>query len=163
MEQRRIVTLALAILLCSVSLSFKCDGGGPPDNSPFRAAAKAAGDFAETIKAMIEIKRRLGQQNSITRAEELTLTNELLRVNSADKVFTQTLNGLRTMPDAATKAVLAQQFDTLSTSVKSLNVNGIGPIQNSSAKANFQGPQQTLAASLKTLAASLKKIASALR
>src|SRR5260370_19726153 len=94
------VIAGLAFVLLFASLSFKC-GRGSGAQDPVRKAARAADDIAGAIHEMILLKRKLGEKKTISTAEEKTLTDLLLKLNTADKVFVTQLKALKAMPDAA--------------------------------------------------------------
>src|SRR5258706_12639940 len=97
----KLVLTSLVLLLALTSLSFKqCNGGPPPDNSKFRPAAKACGDIAEAIKAMIVIKRALAKDGTLKPAEERPLTDALLRLTRADKTFCNEVTALKSEGEA---------------------------------------------------------------
>src|SRR2546423_661519 len=73
----------------------------------FRSAVRAADTIAGTIDQTIDVKRQLAQQNKITRDEELSLTNALLKANTADKAFVDGLKKLSGTPTASDKSTLA--------------------------------------------------------
>jgi hypothetical protein len=127
-----IACLALALLLSS--LSFKCDGGGQAPSDAYRKAAKASDDIAEAISAMIDAKRKLALNRTISPAEELLLTDNLLRINTAEKVFLTQLRQLKSTPDAAAKANLAKLFANVSSAIDDLSKGGISSLENPQAR-----------------------------
>jgi hypothetical protein len=126
----------LALILLFSSLSFKCDSGGPPNdtNSKFRTAAKASDDIAQGISQMIDLKRKLAQQNKITPAEESVITELLLKVNTADKLFVAQIKAQRAAPDAAGKATLMNLFSQVTAALEELNSKGFLPLGSGDAK-----------------------------
>ncbi len=134
--KRKAVLLGLFLVLALSSMSFKCDGDsatGVPD--PWRRAAKAADDIAISINTMIKTKRTLGQQGTITPAEELALTNALLKANTADKALVTEIKKLKSAADVnAQKPNLCSLFGTVASSLTDLNATGLVPISNSNAK-----------------------------
>lgn len=136
MKSKAVLT-GLLILLVFTSFSFKCDGGPPPDNSPFRPAAKAAGDIAEGIKAMITIKRALAKNGSLKPAEEIPLTNALLKLNTADKAFVKEINAVKTAADLnASKPKLCVLLAALTSALSEVN-SGVLPVGDASAKSQL--------------------------
>ncbi|MDQ1729009.1 MAG: hypothetical protein QOD33_1134 [Pyrinomonadaceae bacterium] len=132
--RQKVVLAGLFLLLVFSSLSFKCDGNSTAD-SPWRPAAKAADDMAGGIKTMIRIKRELAQQGTITPAEELALTNQLLRLNTADKALVNQIKTIKSSADAnAQKPNLCALFATVTSALGDLNSNGVLPIGNAGAK-----------------------------
>lgn len=133
MKSKAVLT-GLLFLLVFTSFSFKCNDGPPPDNSAFRPAAKAAGDIAEGIKAMITIKRALARNGTLKPPEELALTNALLKLNSADKAFVKEINTLKTTSDFnASKPRLCVLFAAVTTALSEVN-SGVLPIGDANAK-----------------------------
>jgi hypothetical protein len=133
-RSRPVITGLVLVLLFS-SLSFKCDGNGPPD--PVRNAAKAADDIAGAIHEMIILKRKLGEKKTISPVEEKTLTELLLKLNTADKVFVTQLKALRALPDAPTKASLATLFAQVTSALDELNNKGLLPLQSADARSQL--------------------------
>ena len=134
MKSRAVLT-ALLLLLVFTSFSFKCDGGPPPDNSPYRSAAKAADDIAGAINAMIRIKRTLAQEGTLKHDEELALTNLLLKVNTADKEFLKAVQVVKSTGDVeANKPKLCTLFAVLQSALNDLNTSGVSPVADATAK-----------------------------
>jgi hypothetical protein len=131
----KVVLTGLLLVLVFTSFSFKC--GGPPDQ--YKNAAKAADDIASSINAMIKIKRELAQKGTITPAEERTLTDLLLKANTADKEFVKQIRALKANPDPATKANLCTLFTAVSSSLTDLNNAGLLPIKDPAAKTRLAG------------------------
>jgi hypothetical protein len=137
MKQKAVLT-GLFLLLVFSSLSFKCDGTSAPPDSPWRPAAKAADDIAISINTMIKTKRALAQQGTITPAEELALTNSLLKLNTADKVFVNQIKTIKSATDAnAQKPSLCSMFATITSALSDLNNSGVLPIANPKAKSQL--------------------------
>lgn len=130
------VIAGLALVLLFSSLSFKCDGGGPANdpNSKFRTAAKASDDIAQGISQMIDLKRKLAQQGKITAAEESVITDLLLKVNTADKLFVAQIKAQTAAPDAAGKAKLIDLFSQVTAALDELNTKGFLPLGSGDAK-----------------------------
>jgi hypothetical protein len=132
------IITGLALVLLFSSLSFKC--GGPPPNDPdprFRKAVLAADDIATGISKMIDLKRKLATDKKISAAEESTITDLLLKANTADKVFVTQIKALRaagTLPDAGAKANLATLFAEVTSALNELNSKGLLPLGNEGAK-----------------------------
>jgi hypothetical protein len=134
MKQKAVLT-GLFLLLVFSSLSFKCGGDSVPPDSPWRPAAKAADDIAISINTAIKIKRRLAQEGTITPAEELALTNGLLKLNTADKALVAKIKTVKSAGDVtANKPTLCSMFSTVTNALNDLNNSGVLPLTNSSAK-----------------------------
>ena len=137
LKSKPIIT-GLALVLLFSSLSFKC--GGPPANDTdtrFRKAALAANDIAAGITQMIDLKTKLGQDKKISPAEELAITDLLLKVNTVDKAFNDQIQALRaagTLPDASATANLQTLFAQVTSALSELNSKGILPLGNGGAK-----------------------------
>src|SRR4051812_41365256 len=116
---RHKLTIVGLVLLCALtSSSFKCDGGGSNANvDPVRRAAKAADTIAGSINEMIKIKRQLAQEGKIKPAEELILTNALLKANTGDKAFLAAIKQVKGTPTQADKTNLATLFSAVSSAV----------------------------------------------
>jgi hypothetical protein len=127
MRSRKINALGLVLALSLASLSFKCGGGAEPDGTtnPLRGAARAADAIAKSVGEMNEVKRELARQGKLTSAEELRLTQQLLRLNTADKALVTRLKSLNAAPDAAGRAQLMTMFNELTAALDDLNANGV--------------------------------------
>ena len=125
MRNRRITAVGLVLVLSLASMSFKCGGGGCADNSPLCTSARAADAIAKSIGEAITVKRELARQGKITAAEETKLTQQLLRLNTADKAFVRRLKALNAAPDAATKQQLAGLFNEVTAALDDFNTNGV--------------------------------------
>lgn len=127
MRSRKINALGLVLVLSLASLSFKCPGGKEPDGTtnPLRGAARAADAVAKSVGELNEVKRELARQGKLTTAEELKLTQQLLRLNSADKALVARLKSLNSAPDAAGRAQLMTMFNELTAALDDLNTNGV--------------------------------------
>jgi hypothetical protein len=118
-------------------MSFKCGGGGGNGNSntdPARTAARAGDAIAKSIGEMNEVKRELARQGKITAAEELKLTQQLLRLNTADKALVERIKSLRSEPDAPTRAQLLTLFNELTAALDDLNSTGVLGVTNEDAR-----------------------------
>jgi hypothetical protein len=125
MRNIRITAVGLVLVLSLASMSFKCGGGGCADNSPLCSSARAADAIAKSIGEANTVKRELARQGKITSAEELKLTQQLLRLNTADKVLLDRLKALRNEPDAPTRAQLLTMFNELTAALDDLNSTGV--------------------------------------
>lgn len=135
MRNRRMTAVGLVLVLSLASMSFKCPGGGGcNDNSPLCTSARAADAIAKSISEAITVKRELAKQGKITAAEETKLTQQLLRLNTADKVFVRRLKSLNAAPDAATKQQLAGLFNEVTAALNDLNTNGVLGLQDQGAR-----------------------------
>ena len=135
------VITGLALVLLFASLSFKCDGGGnnnnngtPNPDKQFRSAARAADDVASGISKMIDLKRQLAKDKKISPAEESALTDLLLKVNTADKLFVTQIKAMKNAPDASGKANLAALFSQVTSALNELNSKGLLPLGDAGAK-----------------------------
>ena len=130
MRNRRITAVGLVLMLSLASMSFKCgggngNGGANSNTDPLRPAIRAADAIAKSIGEMNNVKRELARQGKITSAEELKLTQQLLRLNTADKVLLDRLKSLRSEPDAPTRAQLLTLFNELTAALDDLNSTGV--------------------------------------
>ncbi len=130
----RKIALTLPLILF-VSMSFKCDSGGSTAARSKTAELqrnylKAVDDFGRSISVMADLKRKLGQEGRITPAEELRLTDELLKVNTAAKMI-------------AAQGPLAPSLPTLKSSLNELS-QAILAIQDTRSKSQFQAITQNL-------------------
>jgi hypothetical protein len=151
--KHKTVLVGLFLLLAFSSLSFKCDGNSAPPDSPWRPAAKAADDIAISINTMIKTKRALAQQGAITPAEELALTNALLKLNRADKALVNQIKTVKNATDAsAQKPNLCSLFATVTSALGDLNNSGVLPISNAGAKTQLTTIINALNASVAIIA-----------
>jgi hypothetical protein len=135
MRNRRITAVGLVLVLSLASLSFKCGGsGGNGNTDPLRNPIRAADAIAKSIAEMTNVKRELAQQGKITSAEELKLTQQLLRLNTADKALLDRLKSLRSEPDAPTRAQLLTMFNELTAALDDLNSTGVLGVTNEDAR-----------------------------
>lgn len=132
---------ALMLVLLFTSMSFKCGGGKTNNNAntatttdPLRKAAKAADQLAGGIRALIDAKRTLLKNKKITQAQSDTLTDLLLKLNTADKVFVTELKKLKAAPDTTGKAKLADLFAQVTSALQELNSKGLLPLGDGEAK-----------------------------
>jgi hypothetical protein len=136
--KQKVVLTGLFLLLVFSSMSFKCGGNSIPPDSPWRPAAKAADDIAIGISTAIKIKRKLAQEGTITPAEELALTNSLLRLNTADKALVNQIQTIKSATDAdAQKPNLCALFSTVTSALSDLNTTGVLPLANGGAKSQL--------------------------
>ena len=135
MRNRRMTAVGLVLVLSLAALSFKCSGnGGCNDNSPHCSSARAADAIAKSISEAITVKRELARQGKITPAEELKLTQQLLRLNTADKAFVRRIKALSAAPDAATNEQLKSLFNEVTAALDDLNTNGVLGLQDQGAR-----------------------------
>lgn len=126
MRNRRVTAVGLVLVLSLASMSFKCGGGGSNGNADaLRGPIRAADAIAKSIGEMNNVKRELARQGKITSAEELKLTQQLLRLNTADKALLDRLKALRSEPDAPTRAQLVTMFNELTAALDDLNSTGV--------------------------------------
>ena len=150
MRHRRFTTACMILALALTSLSFKCGGDGAPPE-PARNAARASDAIAKSIGEMIKVKRQLAQQGKITAAEELALTQTLLRVNTADKALVNRLKSLNSAPDAATKADLVRMFGEVTTALNELNTTGLLGVRDEDARNRLTTIFNTITASVQII------------
>jgi hypothetical protein len=158
MRNRKLTTVGLVLVLSLASLSFKCDNGPTPNSNgvqpdPLRKASEAAGAIAVSVREMIKVKRGLADQKKIDNAEELKLTQILLKVNSSDKVLVNRLKSLKTMPDATGKAELLNLLKEVTAAVNELNDSGVLGVKNAEAKDTLSKIVVTIQGSLSILQA----------
>jgi hypothetical protein len=110
-------------------------------------AAQTAGGIAESIKQMIDVKRQLGQQNKITKEEELALTNALLQANTADKAFVAGLKKIAGPPTAQDKSNLRPLLDAFAAAIANIDARVVG-VKNADAQKNLATIMATIKASI---------------
>ncbi|HKQ08314.1 MAG TPA: hypothetical protein VJ464_24530 [Blastocatellia bacterium] len=155
--KRRVLASGLTLALALFAMSFKgCPSDSAADNDPRRKAAKAGDDIAGSVSAMIKLKRELAKQGQITKEEDLTLTNALLKLNSADKVFVTTLKSLKGTPDAASKTNLANLFGAVTSAISDLNTNGVLGVKNPDARTKLTNILNAINASAQIIAGFLQ-------
>lgn len=127
MRNSRITAAGLVLVLSLASMSFKCDGSKEPDGTTnqLRSAARAADAIAKSIGEMNEVKRELARQGKINAAEETKLTQQLLRLNTADKALVSRLKSMNSAPDANGRAQLLSMFNEVTAALEDLNTNGV--------------------------------------
>ena len=137
MKSKAVLT-GLLLLLVFTSFSFKCDSGGPPpDTSRFRPAAKAAGDIAESIKAMIIIKRALAKNGTLKPAEERPIQTALEKLTAADKAFLKEVNAVKNATDASTsQSKVCLAFAALRTALSQVD-SSVGTVGDGDAKSKL--------------------------
>ena len=125
MRNRSITAVGLVLVLSLASLSFKCGGGGSNGNSdPVRTASRAADAIAKSIGEMNNVKRELARQGKISSAEELKLTQQLLRLNTADKALVNRLKAMGGNANAGDSQVTSL-FNELTAALDDLNTTGV--------------------------------------
>lgn len=134
--RRRVISKGLTLLLlvaaCLPVTGFKaCSSDG---NDPWRKYAKASDNIAGTINSMIKAKRSLAQSGRITPAEELKLTESLLRANTAAETFNTRVRSLTAIPDATNKAELLSLLGNVTSTINELNTNGVLGISNTESR-----------------------------
>jgi len=135
MRNRRITTVGLVLVLALSSLSFKCgDGSSNGNNDPLRGAVRAADAIAKSIGEMTTVKRELAGQGKISAAEDLKLTQQLLRLNTADKALVTRLKSMNSAPDAPTRSQLSTLFNELTSALDDLNTTGVLGVQDEGAR-----------------------------
>lgn len=144
MRHRSVKALGFVLTLALTLSGIGCDGAPSGKEDLVRTGAKAADTIAVSIKEMITLKRSLAQQGAITPAQELALTQALLRVNTADKALVQRLKSLTAVPDAATRTSLLGMVDEITSALDDLNRSGLLPIGNESARNQLTTIMKTL-------------------
>lgn len=135
MRHRRTTAAGLVLALALGSLGFQCGGGGSSSQpESVRTAARAADAIAGSIKEMTRVKRELARQGSLTPAEELRLTQTLLRLNTADKAFVRRIKALNGLPDAQGRTDLMSLFNEVSVALDDLNTSGVLGVSNQGAR-----------------------------
>ncbi|MDT7689684.1 MAG: hypothetical protein QOE46_2443 [Acidobacteriota bacterium] len=137
MRNRKITTVGLVLVLSLASMSFKCNSNTEPNSNttnPLRSAARAADAIAKSISEMNTVKRDLAHQGKITAAEELKLTQQLLRLNTADKTLVNRLKSMNSTPDAAGQTQLLSMFNELTAALDDLNSTGVLSVGNEDAR-----------------------------
>ena len=125
MRNRRITAVGLVLVMSLASLSFKCGGpGGCADNDSRCNAARAADTLAKSIGEMNNVKRELARQGKISSAEELKLTQQLLRLNTADKALVNRLKAMGGNANTGDSQVRSL-FNELTAALEDLNTTGI--------------------------------------
>ena len=154
MRSRNIKAAGLVLALSLASLSFKCGGAEPGgNNNPLRSAARAADAIAKSVGEMNNVKRELARQGKLTSAEELRLTQQLLRLNTADKALVARLKSLSGAPDAEGRAQLLSMFNELTAALDDLNTNGVLGVAD-------EGSRNRLATIITTIRSSVQIIQS---
>jgi hypothetical protein len=149
MRNRRSTIAGLAFALALASMAFKCGGTGPTGQpEPLRNASRAADAIAKSIGEMITVKRDLASQKKITDAENLKLTQALLRMNTADKTLVARLKSMSAMPDASGKAQLLSMLNELTSALDDLNTNGVLGVSNPDARTRLSTIINTIKASI---------------
>jgi hypothetical protein len=154
MRNRRITAVGLVLLLSLASTAFKC-GGSEPDGTtnPLRNAARAADAIAKSIGEMNNVKRELARQGTISSAEELKLTQQLLRLNTADKALVTRLKSMNSAPDTAGRAQLLSMFNELTAALDDLNSNGVLALSNEGARTRLSTIIATIRSSVQIIQA----------
>jgi hypothetical protein len=154
MRSKKINAIGLVLVLSLASLSFKCNSEPNNGNSnPLRTATRAADAIAKSIGELTNVKRELASQGKITSAEELKLTQQLLRLNTADKTLVTRLKSLNGAPDSASRAQLLTMFNELTAALDDLNTNGVLGVSD-------EGSRNRLATIITTIRSSLQIIQS---
>jgi hypothetical protein len=136
MRNRRItnVGLVLALSLAALSLmSFKC-GGNCADTDQRCTAARAGDTIAKSIGELTTVKRDLAGQGKISSAEELKLTQQLLRLNTADKVLVTRLKAMGSASNSNSQGEIAGLLNEFTTALDDLDTNGILTLGNADAR-----------------------------
>lgn len=138
MRNRRITAVGLVLVLSLASLSFKC--GGPNNsnnNDPLRGSIRAADAIAKSIGEANTVKRELAKQSKLSAAEELKLTQQLLRLNTADQALVNRLKAMRGTPGTPDRAQLLSLFSDLTAALDELNSAGVLGIQDEGARTHL--------------------------
>ena len=150
---RKVTHASLILLLALASLSFKCGGPGGQQPDPLRNAARAADAIAKSLSEAVVVKRELARQGKITPAEELKLTQQLLKVNTADQALVRRLKSLNGVPDAAGRQQLLDIFSELNTVLNDFGSNGIPTLQQPEARNRLNSIFVAIKASAQIIAA----------
>ena len=146
-RDRKAPHAGLILLLALASLSFKC-GGAAGRNDPMFAAARAADSIGKSIGELNNVKRELARQGKISPAEELKLTQQLLRLNTADKALVIRLKSMGTStPDAAGQAQIMGLLGEVNAALSDLDSNAVTTLQNEQARSRLTAIQTTLKSS----------------
>ncbi|HJQ31513.1 MAG TPA: hypothetical protein VJ866_05025 [Pyrinomonadaceae bacterium] len=140
MRNRSITAVGLVLVLSLASLSFKCGGGGSNgngNNDPVRTAARAADAIAKSVGEMNNVKRELARQGKISSAEELKLTQQLLRLNTADKAVVNRLNAMHSAPSTADRSQFMSLFSELTSALDDLDRTGVVSLGDADARARL--------------------------
>lgn len=153
MRNRRMTAVGLVLVLSLASLSFKCgDGGNANGNAdPLRGSIRAADAIAKSIGEMNNVKRELARQGKIAAAEELKLTQMLLRLNTADRALLNRLKAMRSAPSESDKAQLVGMFNELTSALDELNTNGVLGVGNEDARNRLATIIATIRASVQII------------
>ncbi len=137
MRNRRFTAVGLVLVLSLASMSFKC-GNAEPDGTtnPLRSSARAADAIAKSVGEMTTVKRELASQGKISAAEDLKLTQQLLKLNTADKVLVNRLKSMNAnaTPSAADQSQLLSLFNEVTAAFDDLNSNGVISVGNEEAR-----------------------------
>ena len=149
MRNRSITAVGLVLTLSLASLSFKCNGDGSNANSnPARTAARAADAIAKSLGELNNVKRELARQGKISSAEELKLTQQLLRLNAADKAVVNRLKSMSAAPTSADRSQFMSLFGELTSALDDLNTNGVLGLGDADARSRLATVVATLKSSV---------------
>ena len=149
MRNRSITAVGLVLVLSLSSLSFKCGGGGSNGNSePVRTASRAADAIAKSIGEMNNVKRELARQGKLSSAEELKLTQQLLRLNTADKAVVNRLKSINAAPSPADRTQFMSLFNELTSALDDLDRTGVVSLGDADARSRLAAIVATIRSSV---------------
>lgn len=153
MRNRRMTAVGLVLVLSLASMSFKCGDGGNSNGTtdPHRGAIRAADAIAKSIGEMTNVKRALARDGKISPAEELKLTETLLRLNTADRALLNRLKAMRSAPTEADRTQLVGMFNELTAALDDLNSNGVLGVGNEDARNRLATIIATIRASVQII------------
>lgn len=150
MRNRSITAAGLVVVLSLASLSFKCGGSGGSGSGgdPVRTAARASDAIAKSIGEMNNVKRTLAQQGKISSAEELKLTQQLLRLNTADKAVVNRLKAMNAAPSTADRSQFMSLFNELTSALDDLDKTGVVSLGDADARGRLAAIITTIRSSV---------------
>jgi len=149
MRNRSITAAGLVLTLSLASLSFKCGGAGVAGTQdPRRTAARAADAIAKSVGEMNNVKRELARQGKISQAEELKLTQQLLRLNTADKAVVNRLKAMSAAPSGADRSQFMSLFGELTSALDDLDRTGVVSLGDADARSRLAAIITTIRSSV---------------
>ena len=149
MRNRSITAVGLVLALSLASLAFQCGGGGSNGNrDAVRTAARAADAVAKSIGELNNVKRELARQGKISSAEELRLTQQLLRLNTADKAVVNRLKSMNSAPTAADRSQFMSLFNELTSALDDLDRTGVVSIGDADSRGRLAAIITTIRSSV---------------
>jgi hypothetical protein len=149
MRNRSITAVGLVLVLSLASLSFKCGGTGTCADTDSRCnAARAADTVAKSIGELNNVKRELARQGKISPAEELKLTQQLLRLNTADKALVNRLKAMGGNANSAGDSQVKSLFNELTAALEDLNTAGVVNLGDADARGRLGAVITTIRSSV---------------